>query len=76
MPAGTPVDCSLARHVLAAWIVSTTSSTGWAVTPFEVAKPEQIFTFYRERGFALEGLKTCAGGLRCNEFLFTRASID
>jgi len=40
--------------------------------PFEVAKPEQIFDFYRQKGFTLEGLKTCAGGLGCNEFLFTR----
>jgi SAM-dependent methyltransferase len=44
--------------------------------PFEVAKPEQVFTFYRQRGFTMEGLKTCAGGLGCNEFLFTRVSVD
>lgn len=39
--------------------------------PFEVAKPEQIFDFYRQRGFELRRLKTCAGGLGCNEFVFT-----
>jgi len=38
--------------------------------PFEVAKPEQIFDMYKERGFRLEKLKTCAGGLGCNEFVF------
>lgn len=43
--------------------------------PFEVAKPEEIFNFYRHRGFLLEGLTTCAGGLGCNEFLFTRAFV-
>lgn len=40
---------------------------GW---PFEVATSEWIFDFHRARGFELRGLKTCAGGLGCNEFLF------
>lgn len=40
--------------------------------PFEVAKPEEIFRFYRDRGFALRELVTCAGGLGCNEFVFSR----
>jgi 2-polyprenyl-6-hydroxyphenyl methylase/3-demethylubiquinone-9 3-methyltransferase len=40
--------------------------------PFEVAKPEQIFDFYRDRGFELTRLKTCGGGLGCNEFVFRR----
>ncbi len=40
--------------------------------PFEVAKPEQVFGFYRERGFVLDDLFTCAGGLGCNQFVFTR----
>jgi len=39
--------------------------------PFEVAKPEEIFEFYRQRGFQLDRLKTCAGGHGCNEFIFT-----
>lgn len=39
--------------------------------PFEVAKPEEIFDFYKYKGFQLERLKTCGGGLGCNEFLFT-----
>jgi 2-polyprenyl-6-hydroxyphenyl methylase/3-demethylubiquinone-9 3-methyltransferase len=41
--------------------------------PFEVSTPEQIFDFYKERGYALEGLKTNAGGLACNEFVFRRS---
>jgi SAM-dependent methyltransferase len=40
--------------------------------PFEVAKPEQIFEFCRQRGFELEYLSTCGGGLGCNEFAFRR----
>jgi 2-polyprenyl-6-hydroxyphenyl methylase/3-demethylubiquinone-9 3-methyltransferase len=40
--------------------------------PFEVAKPEEIFDFYREKGFLMTKLKTCRGGLGCNEFVFVR----
>ena len=40
--------------------------------PFEVAKPEEIFDFYRVKGFTLVKLKTCGGGLGCNEFVFVR----
>ena len=39
--------------------------------PFEVARPEQIFHFFRDRAFVLQRLKTCGGGLGCNEFVFT-----
>jgi 2-polyprenyl-6-hydroxyphenyl methylase/3-demethylubiquinone-9 3-methyltransferase len=42
--------------------------------PFEVAKPEQIFDFYRDRGFELQRMKTCAGGLGCNEYVFRRSA--
>ena len=41
--------------------------------PFEVARPEQIFDFYRDRGFTLQRLKTEGGDLGCNEFVFHRA---
>lgn len=41
--------------------------------PFEVAKPEEVFHFYRERGFVLEKLLTCGGGLGCNHYVFQRA---
>jgi len=43
--------------------------------PFEVAKPEQIFDFYRAKGFVLLKLKTCAGGKGCNEFVFQRTGF-
>lgn len=42
--------------------------------PFEVASPEEIFRFYRDRGFALRELKTCGGKHGCNQFVFERAS--
>ena len=52
-----------ARHDLVDWV------GGY---PFEVAKPEEVFGFLRERGFELRHLKTCAGGLGCNEYVFQR----
>jgi 2-polyprenyl-3-methyl-5-hydroxy-6-metoxy-1,4-benzoquinol methylase len=42
--------------------------------PFEVAKPEEIFHFYRARGFILQKLRTEAGGHGCNEFVFRAPS--
>jgi 2-polyprenyl-6-hydroxyphenyl methylase/3-demethylubiquinone-9 3-methyltransferase len=40
--------------------------------PYEVAKPEEIFDFYRARGFTLIKL-VCGGvGLGCNEFVFQK----
>jgi SAM-dependent methyltransferase len=42
--------------------------------PFEVAKPEQIFDFYRERGFHLQRLVTQGGSLGCNEFVFRKSN--
>jgi 2-polyprenyl-3-methyl-5-hydroxy-6-metoxy-1,4-benzoquinol methylase len=41
--------------------------------PFEVAKPEEIFDFYRARGFALNRLTTDRGS-GCNQFVFIRTS--
>jgi 2-polyprenyl-6-hydroxyphenyl methylase/3-demethylubiquinone-9 3-methyltransferase len=38
--------------------------------PYEVARPEEIFAFYKTRGFDLDYMTT--GGLGCNEFVFTR----
>ena len=40
---------------------------GW---PFEVATPEEIFRFFRKRGFVLTELVTCGGTHGCNEFVF------
>jgi 2-polyprenyl-6-hydroxyphenyl methylase/3-demethylubiquinone-9 3-methyltransferase len=41
--------------------------------PFEVARPEEVFDFCRQRGFVLEYLKTAGGGRGCNVFVFARA---
>lgn len=41
--------------------------------PFEVAKPEQIFDFLRDRGFILSRLTTEGADLGCNQFVFHRA---
>lgn len=41
--------------------------------PYEVATPDEIFDFYRARGFSLNKL-VCGGvGLGCNEFVFTKS---
>ena len=40
--------------------------------PFEVATPQQIFDFFRDRGFLLTKLNTCGGTLGCNEFVFEK----
>ncbi len=49
-------------HDLVDWI------GGW---PYEVATPEAIFRFYRDRGFRLQELVT-RQGYGCNEFVFVR----
>lgn len=54
-----------AWHDLVDWV------GGW---PFEVAKPEDVFRFLRDRGFMLQELATTAGGHGCNEFVFVRIS--
>jgi 2-polyprenyl-3-methyl-5-hydroxy-6-metoxy-1,4-benzoquinol methylase len=43
--------------------------------PFEVAKPEDIFEFYHKRGFSLIKLRTCAGGLGNNQFVFVNRAL-
>jgi 2-polyprenyl-6-hydroxyphenyl methylase/3-demethylubiquinone-9 3-methyltransferase len=40
--------------------------------PYEFAKPEEIFDFYKNRGFALSRQRTFNGN-GCDEFLFVRA---
>lgn len=40
--------------------------------PFEVAKPEEVFDFFQKKNFSLKLLKTCAGGLGCNEYVFIK----
>ncbi len=44
--------------------------------PFEVATPELIFQFFRDRGFQLQKLKTCKGGKGCNEFVFSNTKTQ
>lgn len=44
--------------------------------PFEVAKPEQVFDFLRQRGFKLERLVTCGGRIGCNQYVLTRERTD
>jgi 2-polyprenyl-6-hydroxyphenyl methylase/3-demethylubiquinone-9 3-methyltransferase len=44
---------------------------GW---PFEVAAPDAIFAYLKARDFTLQHLKTCGGGLGCNQFVFVRTS--
>lgn len=40
--------------------------------PFEFAKPDEVFEFFRDRGFDLRQLKTIGSGHGCNEFVFVR----
>ena len=40
--------------------------------PYEVASPDEIFDFYRARGFTLTRLKCAGAGLGCNEFVFVK----
>lgn len=42
--------------------------------PFEVARPEEIFRFYRQRGYTLEALRTYLGATACNELVFRRGT--
>ena len=42
--------------------------------PFEVARPEQVFEFFFNRGFVLQRLTTVGGGHGCNEFVFKAPS--
>lgn len=40
--------------------------------PFETAKPEEIFDFYKNKDFELNKLFTCGSGLGCNQFVFIK----
>jgi SAM-dependent methyltransferase len=44
--------------------------------PYEFATPDEIFEFYRARGFVLANMKCGGVGLGCNEFVFTRPAAD
>lgn len=41
--------------------------------PFEVSSPDEIFYFYKTRGFRLTQLRSVGGRLGCNEFVFERS---
>jgi 2-polyprenyl-6-hydroxyphenyl methylase/3-demethylubiquinone-9 3-methyltransferase len=43
--------------------------------PYEVAKADENFSFFRARGFALDRLRTL-GGMACNEFVFSLSRPD
>lgn len=43
--------------------------------PFEVARPDDVFEFYRLRGFRLVTLKT-RGGRGCNEYVFEKDETE
>ncbi len=40
--------------------------------PYEVATPDEIFEFYKKRGFSLTKIKTGGVGLGCSEFVFAK----
>ena len=40
--------------------------------PYEVATADEIFEFYKARGFSIAKLKTGGVGLGCNEFVFEK----
>jgi 2-polyprenyl-6-hydroxyphenyl methylase/3-demethylubiquinone-9 3-methyltransferase len=43
--------------------------------PYEVATPDEIFEFYKAKGFNLKKLKCGHVGLGCNEFVFHKENI-
>ena len=55
-----------ARHDMIDWVGGF---------PFEVARPEEVFSCVRRLGFELRHLKTCGGGLGCNEYVFERIRV-
>lgn len=44
--------------------------------PYEVAKPEEIFDFYRARGFTLARMGCGGVGLGCNQFVFLKQATQ
>jgi 2-polyprenyl-6-hydroxyphenyl methylase/3-demethylubiquinone-9 3-methyltransferase len=60
-----------ARRGMSAWYDVVDWVGGY---PFEVAKPEEIFRFFRKRGFQLELMRTEGKDLGCNEFVFTKTT--
>ena len=44
--------------------------------PFEVAKPEEIFDFFRAKGFSLRKIITCGGRHGCNQYVFESVRLE
>ncbi len=42
--------------------------------PYEVATVDEIFDFYKKRGFSLTKVKSGGVGLECNEFIFDKTA--
>ena len=40
--------------------------------PFEVSTPDEIFDYFKARGYQLRKIKTVGGRMGCNEFVFQR----
>jgi 2-polyprenyl-6-hydroxyphenyl methylase/3-demethylubiquinone-9 3-methyltransferase len=40
--------------------------------PFEVSTPEEIFDYFKARGYLLRKIRTVGGRMGCNEFVFQR----
>ncbi len=74
-------DLLLRRNPLWSWrnyYQSRGMSAWWDIIdwvggyPFEVARPEKIFDFCRERGLVLLRLKTSRAEITCNEYVFVK----
>ncbi|MEJ7623939.1 MAG: hypothetical protein WKF34_08080 [Pyrinomonadaceae bacterium] len=48
------------------------ASSGRPAPPYEVATVDEIFDFYKSKGFSLEKVKSGGVGLGCNEFVFKK----
>ena len=44
--------------------------------PYEFAKSDRVFDFYRQRGYTMTRLKCSSGSLGCNEFAFVKRSHE
>jgi 2-polyprenyl-3-methyl-5-hydroxy-6-metoxy-1,4-benzoquinol methylase len=44
--------------------------------PYEVARPEEIFDFYRAQGFRLTKMQCGGVGLGCNQFVFVKETTN
>ena len=44
--------------------------------PYEYAKTDAVFDFYRTRGYSLKRLTCSAGSLGCNEFVFEKSNDE